>query len=303
MAGVIQNAVVAKDKALKAPTKSNASQSLNVAVNSLLDKEGMRKRLEDLLGKRTPQFVSSIVSLMNSSDELKQCWFESPLTVVQAALKAATFDLPIDPGLGYAYIVPFKNYKKNNIREASFIMGYKGMLQLAMRTGAYETINVVEIREGELKSYNRLTEEITIDFVEDEDVRERLPIIGYVGYFKLVNGTKKTIYMSVKQIDAHEKKHRKGSYQGKGWKDDYEAMCAKTVLRKLIGKWGLMSIDYQRANEQTIALAEAMSKGVLDDEDLSMSEIEITAGTFDYDVDPETGEVTEATHDTADRTS
>ena len=228
-----------------------ANQSVNQVMASILDGQGIRKRFDELLGKRSPQFISSIVSLVNSDATMQQAFYEAPMTVIQSALKAATFDLPIDQNLGYAYIVPFKNSKKTEngsftkVTEATFILGWKGMHQLALRTGAYKTINVMDIREGELKKYNRLTEEIEIVFEDDEDKRDKLPVIGYVGYYKLVNGAEKTIYMSVKQIEKHEEKFRKGAYQGKGWRDDWDSMARKTVYRKLIGKWGVMSIDYQ----------------------------------------------------------
>ena len=210
------------------------------------------------------------------------------MTVIQSALKAATFDLPIDQNLGYAYIVPFKNYKKDigkKVTEASFILGWKGMHQLALRTGAYKTINVVDIREGELKRYNRLTEEVDIDFIEDEAEREQKPVIGYVGYYRLVNGAEKTIYMSVKAIENHEKKHRNGEYMGKGWRDDWDAMARKTVYRQLIGKWGVMSIDYQTADEGK-QLADVISND-------EREEAIIYAEYSEIDVDYSTGEVLE----------
>lgn len=246
MEGIIQKQTAMQ----KAPQQKQ--MSVTALVNSMLDKDGMRKRFDELLGKRTPQFVSSIVSMVNADKNLQQAFYESPMTVIQASLKAAMFDLPIDQSLGYAYIVPFKNYKKDlgaKKMEATFILGWKGMHQLALRTGAYKTINVVDVREGELKSYNRLTEEVKIDFIEDEDARDALPIIGYVGYYRLVNGAEKTVYMSTKSIAAHEKKFRKGEFQGKGWRDDWDAMARKTVYRILIGKWGVMSIDYQTRGE------------------------------------------------------
>ena len=252
MAGKIQNQIAAQ-KADKPASPPNVT----ALVNTFLDRDGLRKRFDELLGKRSPQFISSIVSLVNANKDMQQAFCEAPMTVIQSALKAATFDLPIDQNLGYAYIVPFKNYKKDlgkKVMEASFILGWKGMHQLALRTGAYKTINVVDIREGELKSYNRLTEEVDIDFIEDENEREQRQVIGYVGYYRLVNGAEKTIYMSVNAIENHEKKFRKGEYQGKGWRDDWDAMARKTVYRKLIGKWGVMSIDYQdRASAVEIA--------------------------------------------------
>lgn len=222
--------------------------------------------------------------------ETKVGWMlflESPMTVIQSALKAATFDLPIDQNLGYAYIVPFKNFKKDTgtkKMEATFILGWKGMHQLALRTGAYKTINVVDIREGELKSYNRLTEEVVVNFIEDEGEREKQPIIGYVGYYRLVNGAEKTIYMSKAAIEAHERKFRKGEYQGKGWRDDWDAMARKTVYRQLIGKWGVMSIDYQTRDEGK-QLADVMAEDAKAEDGLG--------NIIDTDIvaDEQTGEV------------
>lgn len=278
MEGIIQKQTAMQ----KAPQKKQ--MSVTALVNSMLDKDGMRKRFDELLGKRTPQFVSSIVSMVNADKNLQQAFYESPMTVIQASLKAAMFDLPIDQSLGYAYIVPFKNYKKDlgaKKMEATFILGWKGMHQLALRTGAYKTINVVDVREGELKSYNRLTEEVKIDFIEDEDVRDALPIIGYVGYYRLVNGAEKTVYMSTKSIAAHEKKFRKGEFQGKGWRDDWDAMARKTVYRILIGKWGVMSIDYQTRGEGE-QLADAIAADI--------QEEDLIDGTV---VDESTGEAIE----------
>ena len=285
MATTIQNQMQKKT-----PT-SAAQQSIGAMLNTFLDRDGMRKRFDDLLGRRAPQFVSSIVSMVNADKNMQQAFFESPMTVIQAALKAATFDLPIDQSLGYAYIVPFKNYKKElggKKMEATFILGWKGMHQLALRTGAYKTINVVDIRKGELKSYNRLTEEVEVDFIEDETEREERPVVGYVGYYRLVNGAEKTIYMSKAAIEAHELKFRKGDYQGKGWRDDWDAMARKTVYRQLIGKWGVMSIDYQTRDEGK-QLADVMADDARAEDGLT--------GIIDTDIepdvatDPDTGEV------------
>ncbi len=281
---------IQKATATAAPA-AKASQTVNQLMNSMLDGEGMRKRFNDLLGKRAPQFISSIVSMVNADKTMQMAFYESPMTVIQAALKAATFDLPIDQNLGYAYIVPFKNYKKDtgkSVHEATFILGWKGMHQLALRTGAYKTINVVDVREGELESYNRLTEEVKITFIEDEKERESKPIIGYLGYYRLVNGAEKTIYMSLKQIEAHELKFRKGQSMGKGWRDDFDAMARKTVYRKLIGKWGVMSIDYRTVGEgQQIAdalAADAEQEKAID------NAIDITPPDG---IDVETGEIKE----------
>lgn len=281
--GLIQNAQAIQ----KAPQQKQVS--VTALVNDMLDRDGMRKRFDELLGKRAPQFISSIVSMVNADKNLQQAFYESPMTVIQSSLKAAMFDLPIDQSLGYAYIVPFKNYKKDigaKKMEATFILGWKGMHQLALRTGAYKTINVVDVREGELKSYNRLTEEVDIDFVEDEDAREALPVIGYVGYYRLINGAEKTVYMSVKAITAHEKKFRKGEYQGKGWRDDWDAMARKTVYRILIGKWGVMSIDYQ-TRDAGKQLADVIAADAQEEETIDAN----------YTVDETTGEVIESDGD------
>lgn len=290
--GIIQNATQSQPA-----TQVVAKKSITTMLNSLLDSEGYRKRFNELLGARTPQFVSSIVSLVNADQNLQKAFYEAPITVVQSALKAATFNLPIDPNLGYAYIVPFNNRVKDQDgrehkrMEATFIIGYKGMNQLALRTGVYKTINVIDVREGELKSYNRLTEEIELEFVEDDEERDAIPIIGWVGYYRLINGTEKTIYMTRKQIEQHERRHRKGQYMGKGWREDFDSMAMKTVFRRLIGKWGLMSIDYQRADAATLAAADAIARGEFDDEDTlpaSSGGINIEAAEVDGDEhDPE----------------
>ena len=278
MATTIQNQV---SKASN--TNVQGAQTVNQIMSAMLDGEKMRGRFDELLGKRAPQFISSVVSLVNADKNMQQAFFESPMSVIQSALKAATFDLPIDQNLGYAYIVPFRN---KGTMTATFILGWKGMHQLALRTGAYKTINVVDIREGELKSYNRLTEEVDIVFEEDEDKREALPIIGYVGYYKLVNGAEKTIYMTNKQIENHEKKNRKGDYMGKGWRDDWDAMARKTVYRRLIGKWGVMSIDYQ-SHSDGVALANQMQ------DEYNLENDNVIEGEY-TEVDTETGEVGEA---------
>ena len=247
-------------KAAETKSAIQKQPSVNQLMNSILDGEGMRKRFNDLLGARAPQFLSSIVSLVNADKNLQRAFYESPMTVIQSALKAATFDLPVEPSLGYAYIVPFNNYKDGVKRmEASFIIGYKGMVQLCLRTGAYARVpDAVDVREGELVSYDRLTGDAEFHWIEDEDQREALPIIGYAGYFRLKNGAEKTIYMTVKQIEGHEKKNRKGQSMGKGWREDFDAMARKTVIRRLCGKYGLMSITYQNGDAKTMQLAQSV---------------------------------------------
>lgn len=277
----------AESRAVEAKTEVG-KQTVNALMNSLLDSEGMRARFDSLLGKRAPQFVSSLITLVNADANLQKAFYEAPMTIIQAGLKAASFDLPIEPSLGFAYIVPFNNYKDGQKRtEATFVMGYKGLVQLCLRTGAYSRIpDAVDVREGELVSYDRLTGDAVFNWIEDEDEREKKPVVGYVGYFRLKNGAEKTLYMSKKQIDAHEKKNRKGQYMGKGWKDDYDAMAKKTVIRRLINHYGLMSIDYQEGDEATVRAAQAV---MTDESDpASYNDAPVVEATV---VNEETGEV------------
>ncbi|KMO87211.1 hypothetical protein AB840_04055 [Megasphaera cerevisiae DSM 20462] len=283
----VKGGVIVASKNHSAET-NGTQKNIAALFNVMLSKDGYQKRFNELLGKRVPQFIGSLVAMMNGDSNLQHVFYDAPITIIQAALKAAAYDLPIDPGLGYAYIVPFKNKQKDGSSryEATFIMGYKGMNQLALRSGAYKKINVIDVRDGELKSYNRLTEEIEFDFIEDDDEREKRAIIGYCGYFQLINGMEKTIYMTKKQIEQHEKKFRKGQYMGKVWREDYDSMACKTVFRKLIGKWGIMSVNYQTADSSTIAAATAIAQGQFDDEDLTPKQT----------IDMETGEVLPADH-------
>lgn len=286
MAGKIQNQVAKTTAQQVAP----AQQNVNQLMNTILDGDKLRGRFNELLGERTPQFISSLVSMVNADQNLQRAFYEAPMSVIQSGLKAAAFDLPIDQSLGYAYIVPFKkNFKDENGEwksksEASFILGWKGMNQLALRTGAYKTINVVDVREGELKSYNRLTEEVELDFIEDDELRASKPVIGYVGYYRLVNGAEKTIYMTVKQIEANEKKFRKGKNMGWGWQNDWDAMARKTVYRQLIGKWGIMSITYQNAKEGA-SLAQQM------EDEYDLDNPDTIDASYSAVVDQTTGEV------------
>ena len=264
--------------------EAQAKQSVTAMLNGILDGDKYRRRFDELLGKRTPQFISSLVSMINDNKDLQEAFFTSPSSVIKAALQAATYDLPIDPSLGFAYIVPFRNKGKMT---ATFIIGYKGMTQLCLRTGAYARIpDAVDVREGELVSYDRLTGDAVFKWIEDEDERDKLPIVGYAGYFRLKNGAEKTIYMSKKQIEKHEQKHRKGEYKGKGWREDFDAMARKTVIRRLCGKYALMSIEYQdSADRASMNLATALAT-----QDFPEETVELTGGE-DLIVDESTGEV------------
>lgn len=272
--------------------KRNAGQPVekaheNVAAlfNALISKEGFQKRFDELLGARAPQFISSMVTMINDDPYMMEVFRDNPISIIKAGLRAAAYDLPIDPALGQAYIVPFRNKGK---MEATFIIGYKGLYQLAVRTGVYKKINVVDVRDGELLNYDRLTEEAEFRWMDDEEKRQKTPIAGYCAYFELTNGMRKCIYRTTQQINCHEKKFRKGNYQSKGWRDNWEAMASKTVLRELLGKWGLLSINYQTADPATLKIASDLATGQIDDE---QHVIDLQAEQVPDNVDPATGEV------------
>ena len=278
--------------------KRNAGQPVekaheNVAAlfNALISKEGFQKRFDELLGARAPQFISSMVTMINDDPYMMEVFRDNPISIIKAGLRAAAYDLPIDPALGQAYIVPFRNKGK---MEATFIIGYKGLYQLAVRTGVYKKINVVDVRDGELLSYDRLTEDAEFRWIDDEEERQKMPIAGYCAYFELTNGMRKCIYRTTQQINCHEKKFRKGNYQSKGWRDNWEAMASKTVLRELLGKWGLLSINYQTADPSTLKIASDLATGQIDDE---QHVIDLQAEQVPDNVDPSTGEVRDTRSD------
>lgn len=272
--------------------KRNAGQPLekaheNVATlfNALISKEGFQKRFDELLGARAPQFISSMVTMINDDPYMMEVFRDNPISIIKAGLRAAAYDLPIDPALGQAYIVPFRNKGK---MEATFIIGYKGLYQLAVRTGVYKKINVVDVRQGELISYDRLTEEAELKWYINDEERQKVPIAGYLAYFELKNGMRKVIWRTAEEINYHERKFRKGASPSKGWRDNWEAMASKTVLRELLGKWGLLSINYQTADPATLKIASDLATGQIDDE---QHVIDLQAEQVPDNVDPATGEV------------
>lgn len=247
--------------------QQTANKSVTMVLNNLLDSSGIRKRIDELLGKRAAQLCSSLITIANSTLEMQQAAVQNPMSLLQTGLKAATYDLPLGGDLGFAYPVAFYNTKKGGY-ECQFILGYKGLYQLAMRTGAYAKINVCDVRKGELKSWNRLTEDIELEFIEDEEEREKTKIVGYCGYFRTVNGMEKFVYWPIAKIQHHEERFRKGKYQSQIWRDDPDSMSRKTVLRNMISKWGIMSIDYRSASADVVAMANDAANGTLDDEEI-----------------------------------
>lgn len=205
-------------------------------IKSLLNAEGTKKRFEELLGKKASGFISSVLQISNNNKLLANA---DPATVLNAAVTAAALDLPINQNLGFAWIVPYKG-------QAQFQMGWKGYVQLALRTGQYTNINVIEVYENQFKSFNTLTEELDADF----SLSPEGDPIGYACYFKLINGFSKTTYWSKDKVIAHAKKYSQAfSSKFSPWsdKDQFPEMAKKTVLKNTIAKWGIMSIDMQTA--------------------------------------------------------
>ena len=230
-------------KSALAQRKNGTNVSPISGVKALLNSDSVKKRFEEILAKRAPQYISSIINLVNSDTNLQKC---DPMSVISSAMVAATLDLPIDKNLGYAWIVPYGN-------KANFQLGYKGYVQLALRTGKYRSINAIPIREGELVKWNPLTEELVVDFEQ----RKSDAIIGYAGYFELVNGFRKTVYWSKEEIESHRKRVSKSDF---GWKNDYDAMALKTVIRNMLSKWGILSIEMQEAYVKDIEQDEVQEK-------------------------------------------
>lgn len=217
-------------------------------VKGLLANVNYKKRFEEILGKKAAGFMSSIINVSNSQG-LQGC---EPGSVISSAVVAATLDLPIDQNLGFAYIVPYNDKKKGKI--AQFQMGYKGFVQLAMRSGQYKTISSSEVYKDEIKKYNRITGEI--EFNEDFKLDEKSEVVGYIAYFKLTNGFEKYLYMTVKELDNHAKKYSQSYRSEKSWVRDsclwstnFETMATKTVLKLLLSKYGILSIEMQKALE------------------------------------------------------
>lgn len=253
---------------------SLARQDQSMKLSVYLQNDAVKKQINQVVGgKNGTRFISSIVSAVQSTPALQEC--TSP-SIVNAALLGEALNLSPSPQLGQFYMVPFDN-KKKGCKEAQFQLGYKGYIQLAKRSGVYKKINVLSIKAGELISYNPLEEELEINLIEDDYVRENTPTIGYYAMFEEVNGYRHSIYWSKQRMLAHAEKYSFAFYKNGGakslelleegkipekdmwkyssfWFKDFDAMAHKTMLRQLISKWGTMSIDLQNAIDKDMAV-------------------------------------------------
>lgn len=218
---------------------NNQYDLAKMPVKKLIETDAIKNKFAALLDKRAPQFLSSIASAVSLNPRLARV---DQLSVINSAMVAATLDLPVNPSLGFVYIVPYKNQAQPQI-------GYKGYIQLAQRSGRYQRLTALPIYEDEFKSWNPLTEELeyTPNF-HDREASEKP--VGYAASFKLTNGFEKMVYWTYQQVDDHRKRFSQsgGGAEPKGvWKDNYEAMALKTVIKSLLTKWGPMTTDMQSA--------------------------------------------------------
>lgn len=233
---------------------SLANRQQKTGLTAYLTNDAVKRQINNVVGgKNGDRFIASIVSAVQVNSDLQECTNQS---ILSAALLGESLKLSPSPQLGQYYMVPFKNNKKG-CKEAQFQLGYKGYIQLAIRSGQYKKLNVLAIKEGELVRFDPLNEEIEVNLIDDEEVREEAKTIGYYAMFEYTNGFRKAMYWSKKKMEAHALKYSKGYAAKKGyafWEKDFDGMAYKTMLRQLISKWGIMSIDMQNAMESDMAV-------------------------------------------------
>ena len=238
------------DNTNKLAKKNNGTVG-QATLKSMINDERTKNKFKEMLGNKAAGFLTSLMNTTNGNAQLQQA---DPNSILKAGAIAATLDLPIDPNLGFAYIVPYNNKGKN---EAQFQMGYKGFVQLAIRTGQYKRINVTELYEGQFESYDPITDELKYNL----DNRLSDEITHYVAYFQTINGFEKYNVMSKKEIENHAKKFSKTySYKGSSWQTNFNTMAKKTVLKLLLSKFGILSIEMQTAQKADQAVIREFDK-------------------------------------------
>lgn len=229
-----------------------------LGLTAYLTQDAVKNQINNVVGGKDGQkFIASVVSAVQANPQLQECTNSS---ILSAALLGSSLNLTPSPVMGNFYLVPFKN-SKAGVTEAQFQIGYKGYLQLAIRSGYYKKLNVLPIKEGELIRFDPLDEEIEVQLIDDEEAREKAPTIGYYATFTYTNGFKKAIYWSKKKMQSHAEKYSQG-YQkdlknGTSftfWSKNFDDMACKTMLRHLISRWGIMSTELQTAYENDMAV-------------------------------------------------
>lgn len=227
-----------------------------VKFSTFVSSPAVQRKINNVVGgKNGTRFIASITSTVVNDPKLQECEFNS---IIMAAFLGEALNLSPSPQLGQYYFVPYKT-KRGTV--AQFQLGYKGYIQLAIRSGQYRKLNVISIKEGELIHYDPLNEEIEVRLIDDELERENAKTIGYYAMFEYTNGFRKTMYWSKEKMEAHALKYSQGyaADKRKGtnwtfWSKDFDGMAYKTMLRQLISKWGIMSIDMQNAIDADMAV-------------------------------------------------
>lgn len=211
-------------------------------TKSLLERPEVQEKFKEMLGEKASGFTTSVLSAMNQNEMLKNA---EPNSVYMSALMAASLDLPINSNLGFSYIVPYNVRENGNfVVKAQFQIGYKGFKQLAIRTGQFLFIEETDVREGEISERNRLTGEISFNWIDDDKERATKNIIGYVSFFRLTSGFESTFYMSIEEVKEHALRYSQSYKKGYGvWKDNFEVMAKKTVSKLNLSKNAPLSID------------------------------------------------------------
>ena len=237
-------------------------QEKKMSVGQYLAGLDIKAILLNTLGseKAVTKFTANISSAVTATPSLQKC---EPSTIVSSGLMANALNLSMSSTLGQCHIVPFED-NRNHRTVATFILGYKGYIQLAIRSGFYKHINVIEVKQGELEYFDPLTEEYTFTPIQDDALREQAETVGYLAYFEYLNGFVKAIYWTKKKMKIHAQTYSSGYAADirKGtaytfWSKDFDSMAKKTMLRQIISKWGIMSVDMQTAYE---ADSEAMGR-------------------------------------------
>jgi len=264
--------------------KQQGIESRSNMLTTVLSLDATRAKFEAILGKNSTAFINSVILTAKHNPKLLMC---EPNSVVSSAIVAATLNLPIQANLGFAFIVPYKTARG---MMAQFQMGWKGYVQLAIRTGEYENINAAEVYKGELTSYDKISGEVKIDSMK----KESNEIIGYVAYFKLKNGFSKTLFLTKEQAEQHGQKYSDSYKQeGSAWKDWFDGMALKTAIKQLLSKYGLLSAEMKTAitvDQSVINDADTLDVSYVDNTDSRMGGI---AGTGSASVFNNTKEVPE----------
>lgn len=233
--------------------------------NAMLENTRTQDYLSSVLGEKKQTFVGNMVALVSNNKALSEC---DPSTIMFSCLKSAALDLSLDPALGLSYVIPFRD-NKNNTTVATWQLGARGYVQLSLRSAQFKNLNVRDVREGEIVGEDFVSGEMQFKKLEKD--REKAPIIGYVAFMRLVNGFEKQLYMSVEELDAHAKRFSQTYRKGYGlWsdKDMRQAMCEKTVLKRLLSKYAPLSVEMRDAiTSDSAVLGENGSVRYIDNEE------------------------------------